>query len=98
MQNNSSFPDNVDKLFFNCNIATMTDNSYCPILDGAIGVVGSKICFAGKKSDLPKDYTKKCSVIHDIKKSWILPGLVDCHTHLVFGGSRSKEFEMKTYH
>ena len=95
MQNNSSFPDNVDKLFINCNIATMTNNSYCPILDGAIAVVGSKICFAGKKSDLPKDYAKKCSVIHDMEKSWILPGLVDCHTHLVFGGSRSKEFEMK---
>ena len=73
----------------------MTNNSYCPILDGAIGVVDKKICFAGKKSDLPKDYTKRCSIIHDMENSWILPGLVDCHTHLVFGGSRSKEFEMK---
>ncbi|MCK5098886.1 MAG: imidazolonepropionase, partial [Desulfobacteraceae bacterium] len=95
MQKNSSFPDKVDQLFINCNIATMTNNSYCPILDGAIGVLGTKICFVDKKSDLLKDYTKRCSIIHDMEKSWILPGLVDCHTHLVFGGSRSKEFEMK---
>jgi imidazolonepropionase len=95
LEKNSSFPDKIDQLFINCNIATMTNNSYCPILDGAIGVLGTKICFAGKKNDLPKDYTKRCSIIHDIQKSWILPGLVDCHTHLVFGGSRSKEFEMK---
>ena len=73
----------------------MTNNSYSSIIDGAIGVLGGKICFAGKKSDLPKDYKKRSSKVHDLEKSWVLPGLVDCHTHLVFGGSRSKEFEMK---
>jgi len=73
----------------------MTNNSYSSIIDGAIGVQGGKICFVGKRKDLPEDYKKRSSKIHDIKKRWILPGLVDCHTHLVFGGSRSKEFEMK---
>ncbi|MCK5312383.1 MAG: imidazolonepropionase, partial [Desulfobacteraceae bacterium] len=95
MKINNSFPEKVDHLFVNCNIATMTNNSYSPIIDGAIGVVGDKICFAGKKSDLSQDYEKRATIIHDMEKSWILPGLVDCHTHLVFGGSRSKEFEMK---
>ncbi|MCD4741389.1 MAG: imidazolonepropionase [Desulfobacteraceae bacterium] len=73
----------------------MANNCYSSIIGGAIGVSGNKICFAGKKSDLPLDFEKRASHIHDMKKSWILPGLVDCHTHLVFGGSRSKEFEMK---
>ncbi len=95
MQNKNSFPKKVDHLFVNCNIATMTNNSYSSIIDGAIGVSGEKICFAGKKSGLPRDYKKRSSKVHDLEKSWILPGLVDCHTHLVFGGSRSKEFEMK---
>ncbi len=87
--------ENIDTLFLNCNIATMTNNSYSPIVDGAIGVMGEKICFVGKKSDLPEDYKNKVGKIHDMQKTWVLPGLVDCHTHLVFGGSRSKEFEMK---
>lgn len=64
-------------------------------MDGAIGVAGDKICFAGKMSDLPVEYTKKVAQTHDMQLAWVLPGLVDCHTHLVFGGSRSKEFEMK---
>ncbi len=87
--------ENSDQLFLNCNIATMVNNGYSSITDGAIGVSGNKICFVGKKSDLPKNYKKKYSIVHDMEKNWILPGLVDCHTHLVFGGSRSKEFEMK---
>ncbi|MCP3900258.1 MAG: imidazolonepropionase [Desulfobacteraceae bacterium] len=73
----------------------MANNNYSTIIDGAIGVSGNKISFVGKKSDLPKSYTEKYWIIHDMEKSWILPGLVDCHTHLVYGGSRSKEFEMK---
>jgi imidazolonepropionase len=95
LHNNSSFPDKVDQLFVNCNITTMTNNSYSSIINGAIAVLGDKICFVGKKRNLPEDYKKRALKIHDMKKRWILPGLVDCHTHLVFGGSRSKEFEMK---
>ncbi len=85
----------IDQLFINCNIATMTNNAYSPVIDGAIGVLGEKICFAGKQKDLPKNFEKTASHIHDMHGQWILPGLVECHTHLVFGGSRSKEFEMK---
>ncbi len=101
MHSNNSFLkkseqiESMDHLFVNCNIATMTNSSYSSIIDGALGVSGNKICFVGKKSDLPKDFKKKTSHIHDLEMSWILPGLIDCHTHLVFAGSRSKEFEMK---
>jgi imidazolonepropionase len=95
LQNKNSFPDRVDKLFINCNIATMKNNGYSSIIDGAIGVLGHQICFVGKKRDIPGDYAQRASVFHDMEKAWIMPGLVDCHTHLVYGGSRSKEFEMK---
>jgi len=88
-------PEKIDHLFIHCNIATMKNNSYSKIMDGAIGVAGDKICFTGKMSDLPVEYTKKVAQTHNMKHAWVLPGLVDCHTHLVFGGSRSKEFEMK---
>jgi len=60
---------------------------------GAIGVVGSRIAYAGPESELPAG--TRAAVETDLEGRLVTPGLIDCHTHLVFGGDRSAEFEMR---
>jgi len=66
------------------------------ILDAAVAVQGEQILFAGKESDLsaPVELTEKTEVI-DAGGRVVLPGLVDCHTHLVFAGNRAHEFSRR---
>ncbi|WP_420549913.1 imidazolonepropionase [Curvivirga sp.] len=90
-------------LWINISIATMTeapDNSgfgqaYGMIEDGAFAVHQGKIVFAGKKDDLPSEPANLAVNIHDGNGGCVTPGLVDCHTHLVYGGNRATEFEMR---
>lgn len=86
-----------DVLWVNANLATMAgDAPYGAIRDGAIGVTGEKIAFVGKMSELPTEGGRelaKCTC--DVTGAWITPGLIDCHTHLVHGGQRAQEFEMR---
>ncbi len=91
----NSFPEKADILFINCHAATMADNSLSIIKKGAIAVTGRTISWVSREEDLPKNFQQQCRKIIDCKNRWILPGFVDCHTHLVYGGSRSKEFEMR---
>ncbi|MBA6232335.1 MULTISPECIES: imidazolonepropionase [unclassified Colwellia] len=83
-------------LFINVNLATMTDgaNSYGAIKNGALAISEGKIAWLGEKTDLPK-YNEKSVQTIDGKGKWLTPGLVDCHTHLVYGGNRANEFEMR---
>ena len=81
-----------DSLWLNVNLATMSDAaSYGEIKQGAIAVTKGKIAWLGKQSDLPADYV--ANQIHDGKGAWLTPGLIDCHTHIVYAGNRSDEFE-----
>lgn len=81
-----------DSLWINVHLATMMDeSSYGEIRDGAIAVKDGVIVWLGKQSYLPKDY--KAMQIHDGKGAWLTPGLIDCHTHIVYAGNRSNEFE-----
>jgi len=84
-----------DTLFVNCHLATMTGNALSIVKNAALSVTGKKISWVGKKKDLPDNYTFRCRKVIDCNNGWILPGFVDCHTHLVWGGSRSDEFEMR---
>jgi len=83
-------------LWLNVNLATMTEGSlgYGAIKDGALAVSEGKIVWLGKAADLPK-YNKEGLEIIDGKGHWLTPGLIDCHTHLVYGGNRANEFEMR---
>ncbi len=84
-------------LWINANIATMGVNGrpYGLIDDAAIGVSKGKISWLGKMSDLPAPPLELANNLVDCKRGWITPGLVDCHTHLVFGGNRVREFELR---
>lgn len=83
-------------LFININLATMTDgaNSYGEIEKAALAISDGKIAWLGKESDLP-GYDQKSLHIIDGQGKWLTPGLIDCHTHLVYGGNRANEFEMR---
>lgn len=62
--------------------------------NAAIAVRGGRIAFAGPENDLPADLAA-ADEITDCGGRWITPSLIDCHTHLVFGGNRAMEFEMR---
>ncbi len=65
--------------------------AYGAIDDGAIAVRGGKIAWMGPRADLPS----REGEVHDLGGAWLTPGLIDCHTHLVFGGDRAGEFEQR---
>ncbi|MFW1812449.1 imidazolonepropionase [Acinetobacter ursingii] len=82
----------MKKLWKNCHIATMQDGQYSSIEQAAMVTLGQKIHWIGSLKDLPADdYVE----IIDLNGAWVTPGLIDCHTHSVFGGNRSVEFEKR---
>lgn len=81
-----------DSLWVNVHLATMVDG-YGEIRDAAIAVKDGKIAWLGAAKDLPADYL--CAQIHDGQACWLTPGLIDCHTHMVYAGNRSNEFEAR---
>ena len=79
-------------LWQHCHVATMAQGKYSIIEDAAMVTVGSLIEWIGPRSQAPTaDYTQ----VHDLQGAWVTPGLIDCHTHTVFGGNRSGEFEQR---
>ena len=80
--------DAMDLLLTDARVATMNGDDYGVIEDGAVAIAGGKIAFAGSRSDAPEAATTR-----SLEGRWITPALIDCHTHLVFAGDRSGEFE-----
>ena len=86
-----------DALWIDCNLATMAEGAkaYGAIERGAVAAQDGKIAWVGYAADLPKPADELARHVHRLDNAWITPGLVDCHTHLVFGGDRAREFEMR---
>lgn len=79
-------------LWQHCHVATMANGEYSIIEDAAMVTAGSLIEWVGPRSQAPAaDYAQ----VHDLQGAWVTPGLIDCHTHTVFGGNRSGEFEQR---
>ncbi|MCF5144254.1 imidazolonepropionase [Pseudomonas edaphica] len=79
-------------LWQHCHVATMAQGKYSIIEDAAMVTAGSLIEWIGPRSQAPvADYAQ----VHDLQGAWVTPGLIDCHTHTVFGGNRSGEFEQR---
>jgi imidazolonepropionase len=68
----------------------MAGADYGVIEDGAIAIADGKITWIGPQADLPDDSPRETRSLND---RWVTPALIDCHTHLVFGGNRAAEFE-----
>ena len=68
---------------------------YGAVEDGALAVSGGKLAWVGKREALPPNIESRAIEILDGEGGWVTPGLVDCHTHLVYGGSRAHEFELR---
>ncbi|HEY7608918.1 MAG TPA: imidazolonepropionase [Alphaproteobacteria bacterium] len=86
-----------DRVWINARLATMRPGfwGYGAIADGAIAIEGERIAFAGVAAEIRDDPGKFAHEVIDAGGRWITPGLVDCHTHLVFGGDRADEFEKR---
>ncbi len=86
-----------DTLWLNANLATMRAGGapYGAINDGAIGIKDGMIAWVGARTELPGAPDKLAAEVNDAERAWITPGLVDCHTHLVYAGNRANEFEMR---
>ena len=65
------------------------------IQDAALGVKDGRIAWIGRQADLPERPRAMAREVRDFTGRWITPGLIDCHTHLVYGGDRAREFEMR---
>ncbi len=85
----------AERLFRNARLATLA--STAPGLGivekGAVAIRNGRIAFAGPEADLPSELGKIAAT--DCDGRWITPGLVDCHTHLVYAGNRAHEFELR---
>lgn len=93
---NKPLPAKTDALWVNADLATMTGpTAYGAVEDGALAVAGGKISWVGRRRDLPAGFESKVAAVHDAGGGWITPGLVDCHTHLVYAGNRAREFELR---
>jgi imidazolonepropionase len=87
----------ADIVFLGGGIATMAEGaeSYGALPDGALAVAGGRIAWVGPRAALPAALTGPGTRTHDMAGGWLTPGLIDCHTHLVFAGDRSAEFEAR---
>ena len=84
-----------DRLITDCHVATMVAQPGNPLglfPNAAIGIVDGRIVRVGKRTELAGFRAKEVVALGG---AWVTPGLIDCHTHLVFGGNRAAEHAMR---
>jgi imidazolonepropionase len=90
-------PKQWDQLWIDCHLATMVEGrgAYGAIPNGALAVKDRRIAWVGAAADLHGDPDTLATEVIFCGGAWLTPGLIDCHTHLIFGGNRAREFEMR---
>src|SRR5580704_14693280 len=85
----------VDQIWRGCRLATLSPlrRGLGVVEDGMIAAAGGRIVYAGPAADAPPALEAKQRT--NCEGRWITPGLIDCHTHLVYGGNRAREFEQR---
>jgi imidazolonepropionase len=86
------------EIWSGCRVATMQPDAAQPyglVEDAAIAVEGDRIAWVGPERELPAPLQERCARRHDAGGALVTPGLIDCHTHLVYGGDRAAEFELR---
>src|SRR4051794_18613294 len=90
-----SMAERFDRIWHNARLATLRGGTpgVGVIEQAVVAARAGRIAFAGPRSDFPADADAPECI--DCEGRWITPGLVDCHTHLVYGGDRAHEFELR---
>ena len=84
-----------DGLLVGASLATLDDDAgFGEIDDGALAWRDGEIVYAGPRSGLPAGAEARADEVVEAR-GWVTPGLVDCHTHVVFGGNRAREFDLR---
>ncbi len=88
-------PAAFDLLLTNAHLATLSDTGerYGAIHNGALGIREGQIAWVGTALSRPRDIPARETL--DCHGAWVTPGLIDCHTHAVYAGNRSNEFEQR---
>ncbi len=84
-----------DRLLTDCHVATMAPAPGNPLgimANAAIGIQDGRIVRVGKRTELAGFRARE---VVPLGGAWVTPGLIDCHTHLVFGGTRADEHAMR---
>ena len=84
-----------DGLLLGASLATLDGPGYGAIEDGALGWKDGLLAFVGPRDALPAAPETLADEVIEVDGGWVTPGLVDCHTHLVFAGDRAHEFELR---
>jgi imidazolonepropionase len=85
--------ERFDRIWLGARLATMVGPGPSVVEDGVVASRDGKIVFAGPRKHLPAGWEAAERIPCDGR--WITPGLIDCHTHLVYGGNRAHEFELR---
>ena len=88
-----------DRLWIDCHLATVDPSaeSYGIVRDGAVASKDGNLVYVGPAVDLPDAPERLATDVESLGGKWVTPGLVDCHTHLVFGGDRAHEMEQRLH-
>lgn len=86
-----------DLLLTGAHLCTLAGTGYDPVPDGALGIRDGVIAHVGRTADLPAAPDALAHTVQDVGGALVTPALVDCHTHLVFGGDRAGEFEQRLH-
>ncbi|GLQ94100.1 imidazolonepropionase [Dyella acidisoli] len=87
---------NWDLLLTHASLATFVgEASYGLLNDAAVACQDGQIVWIGSMRDLPAASAATAREVHDLDGALVTPGLIDCHTHLVFGGDRAQEFDLR---
>src|SRR5277367_4194931 len=85
-----------DRVWIGANIATMAGAApYGSADDAALAIKGERIAWIGPAAEGQRRAHTRGVPVRDAAGLWITPGLIDCHTHLVYGGNRVEEFEQR---
>ena len=84
------------QLWRRARIATLAAGTPWGLIErGAVLVQGQQVLWAGAERDLPAEFNALDVQEHNLHGALVTPGLIDCHTHLVYGGHRAAEFELR---
>src|SRR3569833_354593 len=87
--------ERFDRIWHNARLATMRADrpEFGEIEHGVVASRAGRIVYAGTQANFPANADTAERI--DCEGRWITPGLVDCHTHIVYGGNRAHEFELR---